>query len=63
MDIDYSILNPEQLEAVQTTEGAVRVIASAGSEKTKALTDLRIKRTPATQNQQERDLLKLPECV
>ena len=26
-------------------------------------TELRIKRTPATKNQQERDLLKLPECV
>jgi hypothetical protein len=27
------------------------------------ITDLRIKRTPATKNQQEQDLLKLPECV
>ena len=28
-----------------------------------SITELRIKRTPATKNQQERDLLKLPECV
>ena len=27
------------------------------------ITELRIKRTPATKNQQEQDLLKLPECV
>ena len=33
-----SDLNPEQLEAVTATEGYIRVIAGAGSGKTKALT-------------------------
>ena len=34
----FSSLNKSQMEAVTTTEGAVRVIASAGSGKTRALT-------------------------
>ena len=35
--IDYSTLNESQLDAVQSTEGAIRVVASAGSGKTRAL--------------------------
>ena len=31
-------LNPEQLEAATTTEGYIRVVAGAGSGKTKTLT-------------------------
>ncbi|MBQ3835976.1 MAG: UvrD-helicase domain-containing protein, partial [Treponema sp.] len=33
----FDRLNPEQLEAVQSTEGHIRVLAGAGSGKTRAL--------------------------
>src|SRR5574344_137696 len=36
--MNFDSLNKEQLEAVKTTEGYVRVIAGAGTGKTKALT-------------------------
>ena len=37
--MDYlTDLNPEQLEAATTTEGYIRVVAGAGSGKTKTLT-------------------------
>ena len=37
MEAYLESLNPEQLEAVTSTEGYVRVVAGAGSGKTKAL--------------------------
>ena len=42
MDNFIDELNEQQKEAVTTTEGYVRIIAGAGTGKTKALTGMRI---------------------